>query len=372
MSRTLGFVTAVACTLLPLMAHALPAEISESAEDDDASVTLTMLDQTIVSDPLVWCSLEVAVGSTAVGWTEGDTITVSVYEDDPVGNDLVWTDEHVISAEEAAEETFEATFNCGAAGMDDGFGSSVEFFAELAVDKAACTGLCNQDDPTTSNLDVLVVEDDDAEEDDDTTMARPATLDLLHERIAADPDYMRVTMANSGSLEATLDFMPECGEVAVSVVDDRGRVLAEGEADADGATVVAEVSAPGAYFVVSGPADAGDFNFYDIEVRTELDPDGGGTGDTGGNDGGTGSDDDDDDDDDGAPGDDDDDDDDDDGGSPGDDDDDDDVDGGSDESGLPSGGAADGEDGCGCTHGAPAPLGLAGLVLLGLLRRRRR
>ncbi|MBL4683001.1 MAG: hypothetical protein JKY37_00310 [Nannocystaceae bacterium] len=271
------------------VAHALPTEISDSGTEDDASLTLTMLDTLITSDPLVWCRIEIEIDTMLVEFTEDDTITVSLYEDDVVFNDLVWTNEIVLTADDAAQTTYEAEFDCSAMGMRDGVGQ-LEFYAQVEVDKDLCGITCFNDNPTTGNLDVVGLADDDQEEDDNLDMAMPAVLDAVQELIAADDDVVRVTLPGPGAIEADIAFMSECGEVELEIVDDSGTVVSETSPTDGGVMAVADPLGAGAYFIVTRPADQAGFNFYDIDVTRIVDDEPG--DDSGGSDGADGSDDD--------------------------------------------------------------------------------
>lgn len=360
------------------VAHALPAETSDSGTEDDASLTLTMLDTLITSDPLVWCRIEVEIDTTLVAFTEGDTVTVSLYEDDFAFNDLVWSTEVVLTDEEAAQGSYEAEFDCSAMGMRDGVGE-LEFYAQVEVDKDLCGVTCFNDNPTTGNLDIVGLADDEQEEDDNLDTAMPAVLDAVQELVAADDDVVRVTLPGPGAIEADIEFMSECGEVELEIVDDSGAVVSETSPTDGGVMAVAEPLGAGAYFIVTRPADQAGFNFYDIDVTRIVDDEPG--DDTGGSDDTDGSDDDagpdsgadgtgsadDGQDDGGGP----------DGGGP---------DGGGPDGGDDGAGSGDGtgssddgggqageDDGCGCSQ-APSrqtPLWLSAFLFSVLLRRRR-
>ena len=267
----------------PVLAQ--PEIISDDAEEDDASVTLTMRDQLIRFDPLVWCQIDVSVGTTFVALTEGDTVDVFLVEDDAFFNDTIWEDQHVITAEEASDGAYEATFDCSAMGSRDGIGT-LEFFAQIDVTKDACGITCLNDNPATGNLEVEAIEDDDAEDDDAPGQADEAVLDEQAERIAADADYQRVLLQEPSSIYAEIQYMAACGDVEVTIVDEDDNVVGENDPGEDVATAAAEGLPAGAYFVVVRPAGA-NLNFYDVTVGTEPDPDATTGGDeSGGNDGG--------------------------------------------------------------------------------------
>lgn len=368
-------VTLVALFAGSSVAHAQPLELTATGDDGDASLTLTMLDTLITSDPLVWCRVEVAVTDDAVDLNAGDEITVSLIEDDAILNDTVWTTDLVVGADDAEAGLFEATLDCSAAGKRDGIGQ-LEFFAEVDVDKSACTLGCFNDTASTDNLDIDGVDDDDFEDDDDIQSATPAVFDKASERVATDADLVEVTLPGPGSIEATAEFMAECGALVIEIVDDAGDSVSNSESTRTGEVALAEDLVPGAYYVSVQPADVGDLNFYDLTVVRTIDEDpGDDTGDSGGADG-TGDDDgtpDDGVDDDAGPGDDDSDD------GPGPDDggqtpaDDDDGGDGTGSSGG-DGGAQSGDDGgCGCTTGEHEhPWGWLVLGVGALLRMRRR
>jgi hypothetical protein len=261
----------VGTLLVSTPALAQPEIITSDGEEDDASIMLTMRDQLIRYDPLVWCEIEVQVGTTFVDFTAGDIVDVYLIEDDAFFNDTVWQDQHVITAEEADDGAYEETFDCNAMGSRDGVGT-LEFFAQVDVTKDLCGITCLNDNPYTDNLIVEAVEDDEAEEDDAPGQADEAVLDVQASRIAADADYQRVLLQEPSSIYVEVRFMTACGEVEVEIVDEDQNVVGVGEPGDDVANAAAEGLAPGAYFVVTRPAGA-NLNFYDITIGTEPDPD---------------------------------------------------------------------------------------------------
>ena len=267
----------------PVLAQ--PTIISADADEDDASITLTMRDQLIRFDPLVWCQIEVSVATTFEELTEGDTVEVFLIEDDAFFNDTVWEDSHTITAEEASDGAYEETFDCSAMGSRDGIGT-LEFFAQVDVTKDACGLDCFNDNPATDNLEVEAIEDDEAEDDDAPGQADDAVLDEQAERIAADADYQRVLLQEPSSIYAEIQYMAACGDVEVTIVDEDDNVVGDNEPGEDVSTAAAEGLAPGAYFVVVRPAGA-NLNFYDVTIGTQADPDATTGGDeTGGDDSG--------------------------------------------------------------------------------------
>jgi MYXO-CTERM domain-containing protein len=99
-------------------------------------------------------------------------------------------------------------------------------------------------------------------------------------RIARDEDWVRVILQEPGDIEADFQYVSLCGEIDAVLVDDNDDMVAEIEPGQDSGVVTATGLPAGVYFLQIQPADAADFNFYDLTVDVTPNPDGGTGGET--------------------------------------------------------------------------------------------
>ena len=96
-------------------AHALPVVLEAQDVMDDATLTLRVLDQAMAGDVRSWCEVRVQVNAESVSLTTGDRVQIDVYENDGVGDDLLWHWESAVTADEAVAGLVGLTLDCSAA-----------------------------------------------------------------------------------------------------------------------------------------------------------------------------------------------------------------------------------------------------------------
>jgi hypothetical protein len=287
--RTVGctrFVVAAISLALPGTSAALPGESSISANDYDAWITLRSLEQVTEFDTNSWCALDIYIDESFDELAAGDTVEILVYEDDTIGDDLIFSTMLTATAAEESAGYLDRTVDCsGFFQLDDGplWGDDqVELYGEAHVDKASCGTFCNEADPATDLLVVPIVADDAFEEDDSIDTAGEV-VSGTQERIAADAgDWMTFTLEARSTVLVRLLHDAGAGRVL-------GRLLDEGGTDVttfdllDDATEASAVLDAGRYWIVAQPEYATDPNFYDLMFEVTpagADGDAGDDGDT--------------------------------------------------------------------------------------------
>ena len=133
------------------------AIITTTQTVDDANLTLSIEDTLTIGENQNWGEVNILVVDGEVEFTAGDTVEISVLEDDLVSDDLLWQTSFTVTSSEVAngrvDRTFELIFTPLA--ELDGF---AEIYAEALVTKDACGVFCVYDRPTTANLNVALVE----------------------------------------------------------------------------------------------------------------------------------------------------------------------------------------------------------------------
>jgi len=135
-----------------------PGWISATDEDNDATLTLTVLSDYIVGTTVDWCNVRIEVVGIDVAFSPGDEVTVWVYEDDAVNDDLVFQTTFTVTASEVANQLVDRTFDCNTDLSLLEAPPTAEVYAEAVVEKSACGGLCVWDRPMTSNLPINIHE----------------------------------------------------------------------------------------------------------------------------------------------------------------------------------------------------------------------
>ena len=137
--------------------NANSAFISATNTVDDATLTLQIEDTLTVGLNRNWGEVNILVESNDVGFTQGDTVEISVFEDDFFSNDLLWQTSFTVTPTEVAngrvDRIFELSFTPSA---DEG--DIAEIYADALIIKDACGTFCFNDNPTTANLNVALVE----------------------------------------------------------------------------------------------------------------------------------------------------------------------------------------------------------------------
>ncbi|MBI4816066.1 MAG: hypothetical protein HY791_07410 [Deltaproteobacteria bacterium] len=263
MRRTLAL---VALAALPRVASALPHVQNASSSQDDAAITLIINDRYIIDDVRSFCQLSLTVASTDVVFSSGDKIFLKVYEDDTVGDDLLWSTEFTITAAELAAGRVERTFDCASNFLDDGVGNS-EIYANARVEKDACGTFCFYDEPETANLTAVSMTDDAAEEDDASSRSTPLLVGTLPDRVARDADWFSIDVQSTSDVRVEVPHLASVGRVDLGLLDASMNPLAT---SADGIDVVVASAvgvAPQRLFVRVAPRSTADFNFYDVRLQ---------------------------------------------------------------------------------------------------------
>ena len=250
---------------LPGSALALPPQQTATDTVDDALLELTLLEQKVEGDSRSFCQLRINVAGTEVPFTAGDTIELWVYEEDPIGNDELWTTSFTVTAAEVSAQTVDRTLDCGSDFGSDGVGS-LEIFGEARVTKDACGTFCLQDNPTTPNLIVEEIADDASEDDDTAATSVPLSPGAPVSRVAADADYHQFAVASDLAVEATLSDFTSAGRIDAEIVDSGGTTVATVTDTPTGGAIETTLPA-GTYHVRVTPRGAPDYAFYDLQVN---------------------------------------------------------------------------------------------------------
>lgn len=250
----------------PTSARALPPTLSAADVDGDATVTLWVLDRAIDGDDRTWCEVRVEVVDAVHGLTAGDEITVSVFEDDLMFNDLIFETTITVTAGEAAAGLVDQTLDCSGSFFTGDLGLGVEVFAEANVSKATCGTFCFDDYPVTANLTVSVEDDDAFEEDDTFSTAVTLATGSFTDRICRDADWWSFQVTEPSQLTLGLAFDPNVGALSAAVLDATSQSeVAATSPSAAGADL--DVVLPAGSYYLRVTHDTGDdFNFYDYTV----------------------------------------------------------------------------------------------------------
>jgi MYXO-CTERM domain-containing protein len=257
---------AAAVLLASAVATARPAEQSASKTEDDATVTVTILEEMIIPDTQSWCSIEVTIEGSDVAFSQGDSYKVEVIEDDPINNDLIWEKTVDVSAAEVSANRVQRTFDCSSDFGEDGSGSNSEIFGKVSVTKSNCGTFCFQDNPATAALDVAEVTDDTAEQDDNRGSAKLAGLGTTRDRISVDQDWFEFTLSTPSDVELRVEHRPSVGRIEATLFDASMQTVAS-STDASDASEIFEAGLPaGTYELRVTPRDMNNPNFYDLNL----------------------------------------------------------------------------------------------------------
>ncbi len=248
-------------------AWALPPERSSQGTDDDASVTVSVLDRAIRGDVRSWCSMRILIRGEERALRRNDTVRLRLIEDDLVGDDTLWGTDFEVTRDEANAQRVDRRFDCSANFGDGDARGGLEIYAVANVDKQECGGFCNDDDPTTGNIDVSLHDDDDAEDDDDSASAAALPLGVTPDRIARDADWFAVNFLDRSQVTFRVAHRPAGGRVDLVMFEPGGGQLQVGDDLDDGAVIQTAALPPGEYRVRTQPRDGRDYNFYDVELR---------------------------------------------------------------------------------------------------------
>lgn len=265
----------IATTLLALpdVAWALPGLGEARGDDRGGVVQLAVTTSAIRGDSRSGCFVQFTLTNERHELREGDTVTLTVLEDDALFNDTLWETEFDLTAQEAADQNVARAFDCGYATQGDDFGENIEIFARADVSLDSCGLLCNAPDPASPAVEVLIVDDDDAEEDDTADTAVAIPLGVTADRVARDFDWFDVTLQQRGRIQATLDHRPGEGRLDMVLFDADGVQIAAAADGETGAAIRSESLAPGSYQLRVNHREGTDFNFFDLELELVADAD---------------------------------------------------------------------------------------------------
>jgi len=247
-------------------ARALPPTQSAADTDGDATVTLWVKDRAIDGDERTWCEVRVEVLGVDHGLTTGDEVTVAVFEDDLMWNDLIFETTITVTAAEAAAGLVDHTLDCSGSFFTGDLGLGVEIFAEASVSKDTCGVLCFDDYPVTANLTVTVVDDDLFEEDDDYPDAVALATGTFTDRICRDADWWSFEVTEPSQVTVGLGFDPGVGALSAVVVDATGLAEVAASTPTAGGADLDAVLPAGRYYLRVTHDTGDDFNFYDYSV----------------------------------------------------------------------------------------------------------
>lgn len=276
MSRFRASVAAVFVTLLLLETNALaiPDLISVHDYEDDASLIFKVWSEYSVGDVESYCYLFVDVQGYDEPLTAGDTVDVWIYEDD-FTNDLLFHDNWVVSADEAAENEFlrlltpDTEDQCILGTLEDDAGEEWELFARLRVEKAECGVVCIQDDFTTDNLVVAEVTDDwDDLVNGDDTMEEALAMDLgvWYEVISRDDDWSWFAIEETSEVWVQLWHIANTGRIEGAFFDTDGMSINVETVEMEYSTWITADLDPGEYYLRVRHRDMNNYNHYDVGV----------------------------------------------------------------------------------------------------------
>lgn len=265
------------------LAQALPTEVSVNNDEDDASVELTVWPEYITGDKESFCILDILVEDEHQPFTEGDTVNVWIYEWDGIWDDILFSAEWIVTAEEVTAGEFrrllapDADQKCVIDG--DGLGgdgsSQWEIYAELNVYKQDCVWelfgeKCLQDEFSTANIDVDQVEDDaddiDGRNDDTLEAALELTLSVTYQVIARDEDWMKFEVVETSDLDVWIEHLAYVGRVDGTLYDDAGALIDFDTLEFDDLSWVysEEPLEPGWYYLKVDHRVGENYNHYDV------------------------------------------------------------------------------------------------------------
>ncbi len=256
-------------TLWPALAMALPPEAEASRNDDDVTITLRVDSQTIPGDSRSRCWLRFEDAGRDVVFSDGDTVDIRVYEDDLVGDELLWSTRFDVAQRDLVNGGLTREYDCSSAFGADGVGT-LEVYATATVVKDECGLLCLDDSPTTANISLAEVEDDGNEDDDGRAAARGLVLGRNADRIARDQDWQSVALQSRSRVSLRVDHRPEAGRLDVVLLDGVGNQVAQGRDEARATVVEFEPLDAGTIYFRVSPREGNDYNFYDLQFALDT------------------------------------------------------------------------------------------------------
>lgn len=247
-------------------ATALPTIRTATDTVDDATLTIAIMDRTLVPDARSWCQLTLDVLGSDVSFRSGDKIYLWVYEDDTPGNDLIWQHNFTITATEVTANRVQRSFDCSADFDYDGFGDNLEIFAEARVEKDACGTFCVWDRPSTPSIDTIEVDDDTFENDDTQATARTVGLGTTTGYVSRDQDWFTFTTTSVSRVTFDAVHYPSVGRIDLALFDPSSAPFGAAlVTDLDDRTRLEVEALPaGTWLVRVSPRMSNDPNFYDV------------------------------------------------------------------------------------------------------------
>ena len=143
---------------LTLSAVSNAAILTASDTDDDATLTLNIEDTLVLGVNQQWRTLQIVVDDVHEPFTTGDTVALSLWEDDGPSNDLLFQTSFTVSTAEITVGLVNRSFALIFTPEPDDGTSTADIFAEGLVNKDACGLFCTFDNPVTSIIDVELVD----------------------------------------------------------------------------------------------------------------------------------------------------------------------------------------------------------------------
>jgi hypothetical protein len=270
LSRRLTCLGSICILFLATSSWARPSIRVVTQTEDDATITLTLESQFIEDDVNIPCEVNVLILDDEVDFSEGDTILISVKEDDLIGDDLFWETEEIVTEQIVTAGQFERTYDCRFPSTGDALGNLLEVYARVEVDKDECSGIfCLQDHLSTSNISILKKTDDMAEDDDENREGTIVEQRLFADRISTDSDWYQLNFSFQVELLARLESLLRGGDLDLKLYDESLNLIASATPESTGeAKSLRPPSSlsPGQYFLEVIPSVVDDFNFYDLHV----------------------------------------------------------------------------------------------------------
>lgn len=144
---TMAMMLVAGLSNLPIDSSA--ALLTASDIDDDATLTLSIEDTLLEGVNQQWGTVRIQVTGVEVSIAAGDSVDLFVFEDDLIGDDLLWQDSFIVTAAEVSAQSVDRTLPLIFTPLPDGTGSTLEIFAEGDINKDQCGFLCTLDNPIT-------------------------------------------------------------------------------------------------------------------------------------------------------------------------------------------------------------------------------
>ena len=248
--------------------QARPQVQSQVDSDDDATIVLTVLNSAIRSDQKSWCTLRFIDSGQQVSWSNGDQIELKIYEDDILGDDLIWSKSISPDSTSISANSIDITLDCSSWFHDDEDAIDVELYAQALVTKDNCGTFCMYDKPETDLLTVEIYDDDLAEDDNDPDRAWSLIPGLNPDRVAADSaDWSSLLLdAAQQDLSFRVEYRDNAGPLLAQLFASDKSTLIAALSPGDEALVYTTNLNAGVYYLKVWNSEPDNPNFYDIRV----------------------------------------------------------------------------------------------------------